>query len=252
MMQPTPVPLDDTTRGLLEQCGASTIANVLLQRHGLSRAYLLGLSVVRTGLPRMVGPAYTLRFIPAREDIDTMANYQRNDNPHRRAIEECPAGHVLVIDAGGSTRGASAGDIMVARLAQRGVKGIVTDGGFRDTPSIARLGLPAFQRGNAPPATPIALHPLALCEPVGCAGVAVYPGDVIVGDDEGVVAIPSHLAAEVAEVAYQQTQYEFFVETQIPRGRALYGLFPGTPESRAEYHRWVAAGRPADFDGLAP
>lgn len=241
------VPLAERTRELLAQCGASTIANVLLQRHGLRSAYLLGLSAVRSGLPRMVGPAFTLRFIPAREDIDTMANYQRDDNLHRRAIEECPGGHVLVIDAGGSTRSSSAGDIMVARLAQRGVKGIVTDGGYRDTPSIARIGLPAFQRESAPPATPIALHPLALNEPVGCAGVAVYPGDVIVGDDEGVVAIPSHLAAEVAEAAFEQMQYELFVETQIPRGRPLYGLFPGTTESRADFDRWVAAGRPSDF-----
>jgi len=246
MIQPPVVPLAEATRALLAQCGASTIANVLLQRHGLRSSYLLGLSAVRAGLPRMVGPAYTLRFIPAREDIDTMANYQRDDNPHRRAIEECPSGHVLVIDAGGSTRSSSAGDIMVARLAQRGVSGIVTDGGFRDTPSIARVGLPAFQRETAPPATPIALHPLALNEPVGCAGVAIYPGDIIVGDDEGVVALPSHLAAEVAEAAFEQTQYELFVETQIPRGRPLYGLFPGTAESRAEYERWVAAGRPAD------
>lgn len=247
MIQPPVVSLTERTRDLLAQCGASTIANVLLQRHGLRGSYLLGLSAVRPGLPRMVGPAYTLRFIPSREDIDTMANYQRDDNPHRRAIEECPSGHVLVIDAGGSTRSSSAGDIMVARLAQRGAKGIVTDGGFRDTPSIARIGLPAFQRETAPPATPIALHPLELDGPIGCAGVAVYPGDVIVGDDEGVVAIPSHLAAEVAEAAFEQTQYELFVETQIPRGRPLYGLFPGTTESRADYDRWVAAGRPSDF-----
>jgi regulator of RNase E activity RraA len=247
MIRPPVTVLSERTRELLAECGASTIANVLLQRHGLRGTYLLGLSAVRSGLPRMVGPAYTLRFIPAREDIDTMSNYQRDDNPHRRAIEECPSGHVLVIDAGGSTRSSSAGDIMVARLAQRGVKGIVTDGGFRDTPSIVRIGLPAFQRETAPPATPIALHPLALNEPIGCAGVAIYPGDIIVGDDEGVVAIPSQLAAEVAEAAYEQTQYELFVETQIPRGRPLYGLFPGTTESRADFDRWVAAGRPADF-----
>jgi regulator of RNase E activity RraA len=151
---------------------------------------------------------------------------------------------VLVIDAGGNTQAASAGDIMVARLAQRGVSGIVTDGGFRDTPSILKIDLPAFQRRNAPPATPIALHPLSLDEPVGCAGVAIYPGDIIVGDDEGVVAIPSHLAAEVAEEAHKQTLYELYVETQIPLGRSLFGLFPGTDESRADYERWVAAGQP--------
>lgn len=244
--------LGDGTRQLLMHCGASTIANVLLQKHGLRNCILLGISTIKPGLPRMVGPAFTLRFIPAREDIDTMANYAREDNPHRRAIEECPAGYVLVIDSGGSTRSSSAGDIMVARLAKRGVKGIVTDGGFRDTPSIERIGLPAFQRQTAPPATPIALHPLELNAPVGCAGVAVYPGDIVVGDDEGVVVIPSHLADEVAKAAYEQTEYERFVETQIPRNRPLYGLFPGTPASRLEYDRWVEAGRPADFTSEAP
>ncbi|TGN98702.1 MULTISPECIES: ribonuclease activity regulator RraA [unclassified Burkholderia] len=244
MKQPNTVPLSAATRELLEKSAPSTIANVLLMRHGLRNTVLLGLSPVRPGMPRMVGPAYTLRFIPAREDIDTMENYQRDDNMHRRAIEECPSGAVLVIDAGGSTRAASAGDIMVARLAQRGVRGIVTDGGFRDTPSIARIELPAFQLGNAPPATPLALHPQALDEPIGCAGVAIYPGDILVGDDEGVVAIPSALADEVAEAAHAQSQYEQFVETQIPRGRSIFGLFPSTAESRVEYERWVAAGRP--------
>lgn len=248
MNRPAVVPLSEDTRAMLAQCGASTIANVLLSSHGLRNTYLLGLRTVRPGLPRMVGPAYTLRFIPAREDIDTMANYQRDDNPHRRAIEECPEGSVLVIDSAGSTRASSAGDIMVARLAQRGVRGIVTDGGFRDTPSIVKVGLPAFQRENAPPATPVALHPLSLNEPVGCAGVAVYPGDIIVGDDEGVVVIPSHLADEVAIKAFAQAQYELYVETQIPKGRPLYGLFPGTEASRADYERWAAAGRPQNFE----
>lgn len=238
------VPLSEETRALLEQCGASTIANILLSSHGLRNCYMVGLNAVRSGLPRMVGPAFTLRFIPSREDIDTMANYQRDDNPHRRAIEECPPGSVLIISSGGTLRASSAGDIMVARLAHRGVKGIVTDGGFRDTPSIGAVGLPAFQRESAPPATPIGLHPESLNDAIGCAGVAVYPGDIVVGDDEGVVVIPSHLAAAVAVKAYAQMEYEKFVETQIPRGRPLFGLFPGTDSSRQEYEQWVAAGRP--------
>jgi len=246
MHSPDVAPQD--TLAQLAQCSTSTIANVLLSNHGLRNTFLLGVSTVRRGLPRMVGAAYTLRFIPAREDVDTLDNYARDDNLHRRAIEECPSGHVLVIDCGACLRSASAGDIMVARLAQRGVRGIVTDGGLRDTPAIERIGLPAFQRQNAPPATPIALHPQALNEPVGCAGVAIYPGDVMVGDDEGVVAIPAHLAVDVAQRSMAQMQYEQFVETQIARGRPLYGLFPASPQSREDYARWQAAGCPADFD----
>jgi len=171
-------------------------------------------------------------------------NYGRTDNLHRRAIEECPPGHVLVIDTGGSTEASSAGDLMAARLKKRGVSGLVTDGGFRDTPAIRRTGLPAYQQRAAPPATPIALHPVALNQPVGCAGVAVYPGDVLLGDGEGVVVIPRHLVDEIADEAVEAVEYEAFAEMQIALGRTIFEVFPATPESRQEYDVWVAAGRP--------
>jgi regulator of RNase E activity RraA len=121
---------------------------------------------------------------------------------------------------------------------------VITDGGYRDTPSIRRVGQPAFQRQSAPPATPIMLHPADLNVPIGCAGVAIYPGDIIVGDEEGVVAIPSHLADVVAEEGEAAIQYEEFVELQITSGRPIFGLFPATDGSRREYEAWVAAGRP--------
>lgn len=236
--------LSASTRDKLAGVGTASIANALLRR-GFRNAYLLGLQPLAVDQPRLVGPAYTLRFIPSREDIDTLANYARNDNLHRRAIEECPPGHVLVIDTGGCTRSAAAGDMMAARLHWRGAAGIVTDGGYRDTPSMRRIGLPAFQRQAAPPATPLALHPVELHGPVGCAGVAIYPGDVIVGDGEGVVAIPRRLADEIAGEAADAAGYEEFAEAHIARGRSIFGLFPATAESRTEYDRWVAAGRPA-------
>lgn len=240
---PRITPLRDETRERLRNIGTATLANVLL-RHGLRNCYLLGLTPINNAHARMVGPAYTLRFIPAREDIDSMVTYQSDANLHRRAIEECPPGAVLVIAAGGDTTAASAGDIMVARLARRGVAGVITDGGYRDTPSIRRVGLPAFQRQAAPPATPIMLHPADLNVAVGCAGVAIYPGDIIVSDEEGVVAIPSGLADVVAEEGCAAMQYEEFVELQIAQGRTIFGLFPATDQSRVEYEAWVAAGRP--------
>ena len=237
-------PLAASTRAMLERVGSASIANVLLKR-GFRNTYMLGLNPLSGELPHMVGPAYTLRFIPAREDLDSMSNYGRDDNLHRRAIEECPPGHVLVIAAGGCTRSASAGDIMAARLRQRHVSGLVTDGGFRDSPSIRKIGLPAYQKQSAPPATPIALHPVELDGPVDCAGVAVYPGDVLVGDGEGVVVIPSHLVDEVAAEAIDAVEYEAFVELHIAKGRSIMGLFPATPDSRMEYDAWVRDGRPA-------
>ncbi|WP_223552497.1 ribonuclease activity regulator RraA [Pseudomonas sp. BF-R-01] len=221
----------------------ATLANIMLG-HGLSNTYLLGLSPLAAGQPKLIGPAYTLRFIPAREDIDSMANYASSDNLHRRAIEECPPGAVLVIDSGRCVRAASAGDVMAARLKKRGVLGMVTDGGFRDSQSIRGVGLPAFQQQAAPPATPIALHPIELNGPVGCAGVAIYPGDIIVGDEDGVVAIPAHLVQVVAREALRVSRYEEFVDLNIESGRSIFGLFPSSLESLQEYEHWVSSGKP--------
>lgn len=236
--------LSDATRGKLLQVGSATVANMLLKR-GFRNVYLLGLNPLAPGQTQLVGPAYTLRFIPAREDLDTMANYGRSDNLHRRAIEECPPGQVLVIATGGSARSAAAGDVMAARLHYRGAAGMVTDGGFRDTPAIRRVGIPVYQQQSAPTATPIAMHPVELNGPVGCAGVAIYPGDVLVGDGEGVAVIPAHLADEIADEAFEAVSYEQFVDLHVARGRSIMGLFPGTPDSMEEYRAWVAAGRPA-------
>lgn len=236
-------PLAPLTRERLSRVGTANIANALLKR-GFRNVYLLGVAPLSSDQPMLIGPAYTLRFMPAREDIDTMANYGRDDNLHRRAIEECPEGAVLVIDAMGTTRSAAMGDMMAARLKFRGVEGVVTDGGYRDAPAIRDIGLPCYQQRSAPPATPIAMHPIELNGPVGCAGVAIYPGDVIVGDGEGVVAIPRALVDEIAEEALDAAEYEEYAALQIAKGRPIFGLFPATPESRKEYDRWTAAGRP--------
>ncbi len=227
----------------LAGAGSATIAN-LLYRRGLRNTMPHGLRPLADDQQAMVGPAYTLRFIPAREDLDDMGAYGREDNVHRRAIEECPAGSVLVIDAGGSTRASSMGDLMAARLRARGVSGAVTDGGYRDTAGIRETGLPCFQSRPAPPATPIALHPVALQEPVGCGGVAVYPDDVVVGDTDGVVVIPAHLVDEVVEEGRRVAEYEQFAQMKIREGNPILGVFPATEESTLEYQQWVAAGRP--------
>jgi regulator of RNase E activity RraA len=236
-------PLSELTRERLSRCGPPGIANALLAR-GLRNVFLVGIQAVAPSQGVMVGQAFTVRFIPAREDLDTMALYARNDGLHRRAIEECPSQHVLVLAPDGDARVSVMGDLMALRLKVRGVAGVVTDGGFRDTPGIAATGLPCFQRQSSGPALPIALHPVEFDTPVGLAGVPVYPGDVIVGNDEGVVVIPRHLADEVALEAAAAAEYEVFVAAQLRRGRSIFGLFPASTESRAEYEQWVAAGRP--------
>jgi regulator of RNase E activity RraA len=235
--------LQGCVRDQLMRVGSANVANALYKR-GFRRVMLRGVQPLGDDQQQMVGPAYTLRFIPAREDLDSLENYSRDDNLHRVAIEQCPPGAVLVIDAGGCLEASSMGDLMAARLRHRGVAGVVTDGGYRDAPAIKEVGLPCYQRESAPPATPIALHPVALDEPVGCAGVAVYPGDVLVGDGDGVVVIPQHLVTEVAAEALDAAKYEEFAARQIARGRPLFGLFPATAQSRAEYDDWVADGCP--------
>lgn len=239
----TNISMDPATRSKLLKVGSANVANVLLAK-GFRNVMMLGLAPLSPTQGQLVGPAYTLRFIPAREDLDSMVNYGKTENMHRRAIEECPAGSVLVIDAFGSLAASSMGDMMAARLSFRGAAGVVTDGGYRDSAAIKDTGLPCYQQRNAPPATPIALHPISLNEPVGCAGVAVYPGDILVGDSDGVVVIPQHLAQEVADEALAAVEYEEYAAQEISRGRSIFGLFPATEQSRSEYERWVAAGRP--------
>lgn len=230
--------LSDAHRAALGAASISSICNILLG-HGFGNVWIRHVVPVsqREG-GNMVGPAYTLRFIPAREDIDSLATYARDDNLHRRAVEECPSGSVLVIGAGGDTEAASAGDMMIARMKVRGCAGIVTDGGFRDTPDIARLGFPAYHRTAAPPASPTRLHPADLNVPIGCGGVAIYPGDVIVGDGCGVVVIPAAYVERVAMAVGDIAAYEEFVQARISAGQSLFGLFPATEASRKEFETW--------------
>jgi regulator of RNase E activity RraA len=189
----------------------------------------------------MVGEAYTLRYIPAREDLNPISVFQDRAHPQRRAVEECPPGAVLVIDSRQDARAASAGSILVTRLMVRGVAGIVTDGGFRDSPEIARLAIPAYhQRPSAP--TNLTRHqPIDINLPIACGDVAVFPGDVVVGDAEGVVVIPAHLADDVAAEAVEMTAFEDFVTEQVRHGRSILGLYPPTDEqSRTDFAAWRA------------
>ncbi|MBN8992136.1 MAG: ribonuclease activity regulator RraA [Rhizobiales bacterium] len=224
-------------REMLRVVNVATLTNCLLSR-GLRNIFLHGISPVAPTTDNMVGEAFTMRFIPAREDIDNMAAYARPDHVQRRAIEECPAGSVLVIDSRGDARAASAGDLLIARLKARGAAGIVTDGGFRDVAGVANTGLPSYQKQTASPASPIIHHAADLNLPIGCAGVAVYPGDIVVGDREGVVIFPAKFAEEVAREAHEATLYEEFADVEIRRGRSIFGLFPATEESRAQYQEW--------------
>jgi len=187
----------------------------------------------------MIGPAFTLRYIPAREDLNPLSVFENRSHPQRVAVETCPPGAVLVMDSRKDARAASAGAILVTRLAQRGAAGVVTDGGFRDSPDIAALDFPAYHsRPSAP--TNLTLHQaVELNTPIGCGDVAVFPGDIVVGDAEGVVVIPAHLAPEIAAEAHEMTVFEDFVMAQVRQGAGIFGLYPPTdPATKATFAQW--------------
>lgn len=229
--------LKPETRALLLKVGVAVLTNGLLKR-GLRNQFLHGISPVAPGMPAMAGPAFTLRFIPAREDIDTIEALRRPDNVQRRALETCPPGGVLVIDTGNNARSASAGDLMIGRLKVRGCAGIVTDGGFRDIAGVIKVGLPAYQRRASPPATPIGLHSADMDVPIGCADVAVYPGDIVVGDGDGVVVLPAGIAEELATEALETATYDEFAEQRIAAGRSIIDIFPPADDVLREYREW--------------
>ena len=229
--------LDPDTRALLGKVSVSTLTTCLY-RHGFGNVWLSGLRPVAANQPRLVGEAYTIRFIPAREDIGGMSSYGRGPNLHQRAFEECPENHVLVMDTRDETRACCCGDLLVARLQARGAAGIVTDGGFRDSMDIAALKFPAFQRQAAPPPSFLRLHAVELNGSIGCAGVAIYPRDVMVGDGEGVIVVPARLAPEIAREAWDLTQYDEYAAGQIAAGHSAIGLYPATEASKAAFETW--------------
>jgi regulator of RNase E activity RraA len=227
----------ESTREKLATVSTATLTTVLFKR-GFRNTFIQGIHLINKAAPRMVGPAYTLRYIPAREDLDHLGVFEDRSHPQRKGVEECPPGAVFVIDSRRDPSAASAGSILATRLWKRGVAGIVTDGGFRDTPEFARLPFPAYHAAAAAPTNLIRHHAIDLNVPIGCGDVAVYPGDIMVGDREGVVVIPQEIADEVAEEAFEQTVFEDFVQQKVEEGRSIFGLYPPDPEARDEFAQW--------------
>jgi regulator of RNase E activity RraA len=235
--------LAEKTRRRLAQASTATLTTQLFKR-GLRNTFVQDVRRLTPEASVMVGEAYTLRMIPAREDLDHPGMFAGRDYPQRRAIEECPAGAVLVIDARGRAGAGTLGDILIARLMERGVAGVVTDGAMRDTPQILPLAFPVYARGAAAPASFGLHHAVDLNLPIGCGEVAVYPGDVLVGDAEGVVVIPRHLADEVARDAAEQERLEAWILKQVQAGQSIFGLYPPEEDAWRRYDAW-RAGEPA-------
>jgi regulator of RNase E activity RraA len=219
----------------------ATLCTALFKR-GLRNQFIQDVRPLNPGLPNMVGEAFTLRYMPAREDLNPINVFLDRNHPQRQAVEQCPEGAVLVIDSRKDARAASAGGILVTRLMKRGAAGVVTDGGFRDSPDIAKLGFAAYHsRPSAP--TNLTLHQaIDINVPIGCGDAPVFPGDVIVGDAEGAIVIPAHIADEIAAEATEMTAFEDFVQEKVLEGRSILGLYPPTDEqSRTDFAAWRQA-----------
>lgn len=233
--------LADATREKLKGVSTATICTALYKR-GFRNQFIQDVRPLNPKLPNMVGEAFTLRYIPAREDLNPISVFQDRGHPQRKAVEDCPAGAVFVIDSRKDPRAASAGSILVRRLMMRGVAGVVTDGGFRDSPEIATLDIPAYHTRPSAPTNLTVHQALDINVPIGCGDAPVWPGDVIVGDGEGVVVIPAHLADEIAAEAVEMTAFEDFVAEKVMEGRSILGLYPATEDkSRADFEAWRKA-----------
>jgi regulator of RNase E activity RraA len=234
------IAISEATLAKLRETSVATLTTQLFRR-GYRQQFLVGLTPLNREIKRFAGEAYTLRFIPSREDRDWDLGDLRKrgaDNLQWEAVESITAGQVLMIDSRGDTRAASAGNMLMTRLMRRGAAAAVTDGAFRDGTEISRMDFPAYSAGNTATTRPAYHRAIGIQEPIGCAGVAVYPGDIVVGDSDGVVVIPRAIAEEVAVAGAAQEALEGFLHTKVAAGSSLWGTYPPNDQTLQEYEAW--------------
>jgi len=233
--------LSAENRARLAGVSTATLSTALFKR-GLRNMFIQDVRPVGTQKNNMIGEAFTLRYMPSREDLDSIEVFKDPAHPQRKAVEECPPGHVMVIDSRKDARAASAGNILITRLMKRGVSGIVTDGGFRDSPTIAELPFAAYHNRPSAP-TNLTLHrAVDIDVPIGCGDVPVFPGDIVVGDGDGVIIVPAHMANDITEEAHEMTAFEDFVEEEVMKGETIIGLYPATKEeTKIKFEAWRQA-----------
>lgn len=234
-----PLPLDAEIVRILSGVTTATLTTVLLKK-GLRNVWMRGARPLRTGGPRLVGRAFTLRFVPAREDLATPASWGSPIST-RAAIEAMPAGCIAVVDAMGVTDAGIFGDILCSRMVKRGVTALITDGVVRDIEGVMGTQLPVWCQGTAAPASVAGLTFVGWQEPVGCGGVAVFPNDIVVADADGAVLIPAALLDAVIAEAVEQERFEGWIMSEVARGVPLPGLYPPDEAARARYAAWVKA-----------
>ncbi|MDA9914617.1 ribonuclease activity regulator RraA [Alphaproteobacteria bacterium] len=226
-------------KNIFLKSSVATISTALFKR-GLRNQFIQGVSPLNPNLSNMVGYAFTVRYIPAREDLNTLDVFRNPEHPQRVAIEKCPKNHVLIFDSRKDARAASAGAILITRLMVRGCVGVVTDGGFRDSSEIKKLEFPAYHHRPSSP-TNLTLHQaIDINVPIGCGDVAVWPNDLIVGDQEGVIVIPNKIIEEISEEVKSMTVYEDYVIDKVQNGSSIRGLYPLTDEKQKNlFESWI-------------
>ena len=229
--------IDPKIAAALQGISTATITTVLLKK-GLRNVWMRDTRPIRAGQPKLIGRAFTLRFVPAREDLATPESWSSPIST-RAAIEAMPAGCIAVADAMGVTDAGIFGDILCARIAKRGVAGLVTDGVVRDIAGVLGTGLPVWCQGAAAPASVNGLTFVNWQEPIGCGGVAVFPDDLIMVDDDGAVVIPQKLVEDVAAAAAEQERMEEWIMREVNGGASLPGLYPPNAENKARYEAWA-------------
>jgi regulator of RNase E activity RraA len=227
------MPINADAIRTLQSVSTATITTVLLKK-GLRNVWMRGTKPLRPGQPRVVGPAFTLRFVPAREDLATPESWS-SPTSTRAAIEAMPAGCVAVVDAMGVTDAGIFGDILCARMAKKGVAGLVSDGVIRDYAGVMGTSLPVWCQGVAAPASVAGLTFVNWQEPIACGGVAVFPGDIVVVDEDGAVLIPQALLEDVMKAAPEQERMEAWIMEEVAKGLPLPGLYPMNAETKARY-----------------
>jgi regulator of RNase E activity RraA len=231
------MPLSAETREHLQRASTATLTTQLFKR-GLRNVFIQGVRRMSAASDNLVGEAFTLRYIPAREDLDQISVFENPEHPQRKSIETVPPGQVLVMDCRRETQAASGGHILLTRLKVRGAAGLVTDGCLRDSEAIAAMDFSVYAAGGSAPLNLVCHHAVDMNVPIGCGGVAVFPGDAIVGAGEGVVVIPQGIVVDIARDAHEQEVMEEFVLREIEQGRALPGTYPPNAETLARYRQW--------------
>ncbi|WP_313617470.1 ribonuclease activity regulator RraA [Agrobacterium sp.] len=242
------VEISQETLDKLKACSTATLTTQLFKRN-FRQQFLVGLKPLNVNAGSFAGEAFTLRFIPSREDKDwDLGDLKKRgeDNIQWEAVEAIGAGQVLIIDSRNDARAASAGNMLMTRMMRKGVAAAITDGAFRDGTEISRMPFPAYCSANTASTRPAYHRAIDMQLPIGCAGVAVYPGDIVVGDSDGVVVVPRAIATELANDSYEQEQREKFLFTKIDAGAPLWGTYPPNEETLKEYAEWRARNQAAE------